>query len=117
MKLEHKVRVKETYDGQRHETAQDARLHIAQEEIKATLEESHGDPISFVVKNASKIYAILQWVFQPDHTVGVLHKPHWSPIKEYDEHPKYLQADWRNRVADGCTTLGYIDWVNQRLSN
>ena len=56
-----------TYDGQQHETAQDARLHIAREEIKAAREASFvDDPISFVVENASEIYAILQWVFQPD---------------------------------------------------
>jgi len=40
----------------------------------------------------------------------------WCPDNIWDTHEKYHIEDWRVAVAYDATRLGYIAWVNHKLT-
>jgi hypothetical protein len=44
-------------------------------------------------------------------------RQYWNPISHWEDHPDHSREDWGAECAANETTLGYVDWVNTRMSD
>jgi hypothetical protein len=59
---------------------------------------------------------VAAWVWVSNEEAGV-QPEYWHPKSIWDDHPTFPVEDWRYECANDDTRLGYIAWVNGKLTD